>query len=71
MIHLKEMLNLFYGCKLSSVIITHPDKDHYSYLCDGLIEFVKNNCSRQEDIIFFIGGGYLNSKCENDILKAF
>ena len=69
--HMEEMINLFHGSKLDSVIITHPDNDHYSFLCEGLLQFVKQYGAISPEVTFFLGGGLKNQKCEQKCLLAF
>jgi hypothetical protein len=68
--HAEEMIDLFRDCRLDAIIITHPDKDHYSFLCEGLLRFMRGRCSIR-DVIFFLGGGFKNTNCEKECLTAF
>lgn len=52
-IHARELMELWRECKLSAVIITHPDKDHYSYLVDGMLSFMIASGCFVNDVVFF------------------
>lgn len=70
-LHLEELSDLFQGCRLDAVIITHPDSDHYSYLCDGLLQFFSVQRRTASDVVFFLGGGSVNPQCEQKCCSVF
>ena len=70
-LHLNEMSDLFSSCSLAAVMITHPDVDHYSYLCGGLLQFFSEQQKTTSDVICFLGGASANSRCEQECHRAF